>query len=78
MKSDKFHVEVGSEDALHGVLTKLIGENDVLEALWRNPEQMDRDALILRNDVDIGLLEGLNTQLNDGDSLLVLPLIHGG
>lgn len=78
MKSDIFHVETGSEAALHGVLSRLIDENDALEALWKDPEQMDRDALILHNDVDIGLLEGLNTQLSDGDSLLVLPLIHGG
>ena len=78
MKSDTFHVEVGSETTLHDVLSRIIEENDALEAMWKDPEQMDRDALILHNDVDIGLLKGLDTQLSDGDALLVLPLIHGG
>ena len=57
--------------------TILEKENDVRE-VWSDPESMDRETLILCNGMDIGLTGGLKTKLNDGDTLIVLPLIHGG
>ena len=60
------------------LLTKLLEKEDSVRDVWSNPETMDRDALILCNESDIGLTGGLETDLNDGDMLVVLPLIHGG
>ncbi|TET07317.1 MAG: hypothetical protein E3J86_13520 [Candidatus Thorarchaeota archaeon] len=60
------------------LLTKLLEKEDSVRDVWSNPETMDRDALILCNESDIGLTGGLETDLNDGDILIVLPLIHGG
>jgi molybdopterin converting factor small subunit len=60
------------------LLTKLLEKEDSVRDVWSNPETMDRDALILCNESDIGLTGGLETDLNDGDILVVLPLIHGG
>jgi molybdopterin converting factor small subunit len=34
--------------------------------------------LILCNGTDIGLSGGLDTRMNEGDIIVVLPLIHGG
>jgi len=63
---------------LSGLLTKLLEKEDRVRDVWANPETMDRDALILCNESDIGLTGGLETKLSDGDVLVVLPLIHGG
>ena len=60
------------------LLTKLLEKEDSVRDVWSNPETLDRDALILCNESDIGLTGGLETDLNDGDILVVLPLIHGG
>ena len=36
------------------------------------------NMIILINEVEIGLLEGLNTDLLDGDILTLIPTAHGG
>lgn len=36
------------------------------------------NMIILINEVEIGLLEGLNTNLLDGDTLTLIPTAHGG
>ena len=36
------------------------------------------NMIILINEVEIGLLEGLNTDLLDGDTLTLIPTAHGG
>jgi molybdopterin synthase sulfur carrier subunit len=36
------------------------------------------NALILVNDREISVLSGLNTQLQDGDEIVFIPVVHGG
>jgi molybdopterin converting factor small subunit len=36
------------------------------------------NMIILINEVEIGLLKGLNTDLFDGDTLTLIPTAHGG
>lgn len=36
------------------------------------------EALILINGVEIGNLEGLETPVDDGDVLVIIPVTHGG
>jgi len=36
------------------------------------------NALILVNGKEIGVLQGLQTMLDDGDELVLLPVAHGG
>jgi molybdopterin converting factor small subunit len=77
---DKGSIEVECEDgdSLHELLTTLIEKQEGVKDVWSSPEMMDRDALILCNESDIGLTGGLATNMTDGDVLVVLPLIHGG
>ncbi len=63
---------------LKDILGILLGEYPEAGAIWESPEQMDTDALLLKNGVDIGLLDGLDTVLKDNDEIVVLPLVHGG
>jgi len=44
---------------------------------------MDKDGLkghivVLVNDRDVGLLQGLDTLINDGDEVIILPVVAGG
>ncbi len=54
--------------------------NDELrERLFKpNSIELQPDILVLINDVEIGVLNGLNTLLNDGDLIVFLPTVHGG
>ena len=36
------------------------------------------NALILLNGKDISILDGLETQVNDGDEVVLIPVSHGG
>ncbi|MGY5881841.1 MAG: MoaD/ThiS family protein [Candidatus Thorarchaeota archaeon] len=73
-------IEVELEDGLtlNDLFVKMIRHNSYLQSVWRNPTEIDRDSMILCNEVDIGVTGGLGTTLNDGDILTILPLVHGG
>lgn len=74
----KFEIECEEGCSLQDVLITLIENESDVRDVWSSPEAMDRDALIMCNESDIGLTGGLVTILHDGDKLVVLPLIHGG
>ncbi|MFQ5998265.1 MAG: hypothetical protein ACE5KO_03070 [Candidatus Bathyarchaeia archaeon] len=40
--------------------------------------QLRSRALILKNNIEIGALEGLQTIVCDGDNLVLIPIAHGG
>lgn len=78
MSSDVYEIKADNKASLNDVLINLIKDHQEVRDVWMSAEQMDRDALLLRNEVDIGLFDGLETNLEDGDVLIVLPLVHGG
>jgi molybdopterin converting factor small subunit len=73
-----FHMDIEKGDKLGMTLQKLVEREDVVKEIWTDSERMDREAMILRNEADIGLTGGLDTVLENGDTIVVLPLVHGG
>jgi molybdopterin converting factor small subunit len=73
-------IEMNVEEGLtiSGLLDTLLQHEPNVKTLWRNPIEVDRDSLILCNDVDIGVVGGLDAIARDGDILTILPLVHGG
>lgn len=61
---------------------------DVLESLRKSYRQLEneliltnngvRNSLVLLNDTEISALDGLSTKIKDGDTLILLPTLHGG
>ncbi len=54
---------------------------DVLERFkGRNPEVYpgNPNVIVLVNGVEVGVLKGLDTELKDGDEVVLLPAAHGG
>ena len=78
MPFEVFEVEIEDGRNLKTVLEQLISNHNEVREHWESAEQMDRETLLLRNEVDIGLLNGLDTTLEEGDLLVILPLVHGG
>ena len=71
-------VELKNNASLSDLLCKVIEEEESVREVWNVPEVIDRDALVLCNEVDVGLSGGLDAKLTDGDVIVVIPLIHGG
>ena len=78
VKSPRYDVEVSKNTVLGEVLQNLIDDSIEIQRLWCTPEAIDRDALILLNETDIGLTGGLASNIDDGDVIVILPLVHGG
>ncbi len=73
-----FYVDMEEGANLGMTLQSLIESKEAVENVWSDSEMMDREALMLRNEIDIGLTDGLDTLLEDGDKIVILPLVHGG
>ena len=71
-------IELKSGASLSDLLRKVIDREKSVKEVWDSPEVIDRDALVLCNEADIGLSGGLETKLTEGDVIVILPLIHGG
>jgi molybdopterin converting factor small subunit len=71
-------MELDNGDTIEILFSKILEQNYYLRSIWRNSTEIDRDSMILYNGVDIGVVGGLDTTLKDGDSLTILPLVHGG
>ncbi|MEM3565071.1 MAG: MoaD/ThiS family protein [Candidatus Jordarchaeaceae archaeon] len=61
-------------------LLNLIREVDekLFNAITVNGGQLNPGIIILINKVDIDLLQGIDTKLQDGDNVVFLSAVHGG
>jgi len=66
--------------SLREVLKQLVKEQPKLGRALIDSELDDPrpNALILVNGKEIGVLDGLETMLNDGDEVVFVPVLHGG
>jgi len=66
--------------SLREVLKQLVKEQPKLGRTLIDSELDDPrpNALILVNGKEIGVLDGLETMLNDGDEVVFVPVLHGG
>ena len=78
VKTPDYTIEVEEDSTMSDVLQFLLNNHDEVRELWNSPELIDRDALILLNEVDTALTGGLKSTIAEGDHVVILPLIHGG
>ena len=71
-------IDIPEEYTLKDLLSRILEQSTYLQSIWRNPTEIDRDSMILHNGVDSGVTSGLETALKDGDTLILVPLVHGG
>lgn len=78
IQGGNLEIEIGKGFTLKDLFSKMLEQNSYLKSIWREPTEIDRDSMILYNGVDSGVTGGLKTPLQDGDALILLPLVHGG
>jgi molybdopterin converting factor small subunit len=66
--------------SLREVITKIVDDKPRLKRVLIDPELNDArtNSLILVNGKEMGVLQGLDTMLEDGDELTLIPVVHGG
>jgi MoaD family protein len=80
--SGREQIEVETEEwgKVRNVIETLVSEYTKLKPIIGDENSFDPrpSMVILVNDVEIGLLKGLETSLSDGDILTLIPTAHGG
>lgn len=79
-KKSKFTLEFRNQVPLREVIEKITKDQPKLKRALVDPDLNDPrpNSLILINGKEIGVLEGLNTKIGDGDELTLIPIVHGG
>lgn len=79
-KKSKLSLNLENAVSLREVVNKLIEEQPKLRRALIDPELDDprTNVLMLVNGKEIGVLNGLETKLKDGDELVLVPVVHGG
>lgn len=77
----QLNIECTEIFAVKDLILKIIQETPQLKTSLINQQSdgtMKTKALILVNDREISVLNGLDTKLDDGDEIVFVPVIHGG
>ena len=82
MKTIRYYAPIRAIVKQESEETELNSVKDVLSyvktAYGREAYQAAKSALIVVNDVSIGLYQGVKTELKDGDTIGFLPVCGGG
>lgn len=79
--NDLFSLEFDDSTAVRDVIAEL---TNLLSSRFKqvlvDPELNDPrpNVIILLNKVEIGVLKGLDTEVENGDKLVLIPVTHGG
>jgi len=73
-------VECTENFSLKGLILKITQDIPQLKASLIDQQLgvMKTNALILVNDREISVLNGLDTKINEGDEVVFVPVVHGG
>lgn len=63
---------------LLGLIATMYGETMAAHLFQQDRKTMRSDILILINDVDIEVLDGIGPRLSEGDEVTLMPVAHGG
>ncbi|MFQ6095657.1 MAG: MoaD/ThiS family protein [Candidatus Bathyarchaeia archaeon] len=78
--SDRISLTVDAPKRLREIVMEITRSSPALQRVLIDPELQDPrpNAIILVNGKEIGVLSGLETDINDGDRIVLIPVTHGG
>ncbi|MEM3745370.1 MAG: MoaD family protein [Candidatus Bathyarchaeia archaeon] len=77
---DRVSLDLNEGLRLREVIERILEEINSLKDVLLDPELRDPrpNIIVLVNGKDISVLDGLDTQIKDGDEIVFIPIIHGG
>lgn len=77
---NRFMLELEKTVSLRELIAKVVEEQPKLKRVLIDPELDDprTNVLMLVNGKEISVLKGLDTKLEDGGELTLIPVVHGG
>ncbi len=78
-KRSKMSFNVDNGATVHALLNLILEVDEKLfGAILEHEGELNSGIIILVNERDIDVLQGLDTKLNDGDDVVFLSAVHGG
>lgn len=73
-------IDLSESLKLKDLIYKIAEGSPSLKHMLLDPELTDPrpNTIILVNGVEIGALNGLETEIKDGDEVVLIPVVHGG
>ncbi len=78
-KNESLNVCLEEPATIESLMIKLSSQiNEFNELLKYGLKDIKSNMIIVLNDKEIGVLDGLKTYVKDGDDVVIIPTIHGG
>lgn len=79
-EKDQTEMDISEPATVRRLIESLILKMDRMKSIIDIGTSLDSrpDMIILVNETEIGLLEGLQTPLSEGDLVTLIPTAHGG
>jgi len=71
----ELRIFIEDSQEIYDILQYLTSKHNIQLIIDHNPNP---GYIILLNDVDINVLEGLKTKVKNGDTITIIPVSHGG
>lgn len=77
---DELTIQFNEKTNVKRAMKKLGDKNSQIQKMLNNSklEDLSSNTLILLSGREIGVLNGLETKINDGDEMVIIPVSHGG
>ncbi|MFB0562591.1 MAG: MoaD/ThiS family protein [Candidatus Lokiarchaeia archaeon] len=78
-KNSKMSFNIDDGATVRSLLNSILEVDEKLfNAILDHEGELNSGIIILVNERDIDVLQGLDTKLNDGDDVVLLSAVHGG
>ena len=78
-KNESLHIHLEEPATIESLMIKLSSQiNEFDELLKYGSKDIKSNMIIVLNDKEIGVLDGLKTYVKDGDNVAIIPTTHGG
>jgi molybdopterin converting factor small subunit len=80
VRKSKLTLQLDESASIRELIVRIVADQPKLKRALIDPELDDprTNSLILVNGKEIGVLEGLDTKLENGDELTLISVVHGG
>ena len=78
-KKENTRFSLDEPASIETLIMKLSNQSDQFKELMGNKtKELSSNVIVMVNGKEIGVLNGIQTDLHDGDNIILIPAVHGG